>query len=112
MDIEQKEKLTKFRRWMIIQKFTLQRGYAWANIPMIGFIGAGQVKLLFPGIFNSLTKFIFLIIFVLISLYSIGWIDKRYHFLHEDNNYMTETNPLLLSGLKGELRPKSNNQTQ
>ena len=104
MEPEQKEKLTKFRKWIIIQKFTLQRGYAWANVPMIGFIGAGQLKLLFPGFFNTLPKFIALVILVLIGLYSIGWIDKKYRFLHEDNIYATETNPLLISGLRGELK--------
>jgi hypothetical protein len=96
MDPDQKQKLTRFRKWLIVQKFTLQRGYNWANIPMIGFIGAGQVKLLFPGIFNSLTRFIILIALVMSVLYAIGWIDKEYRFLHEDNAYTTETNPLMM----------------
>jgi len=107
MDQENKDKLLTFRKWLIVQKFTLMRGYSWSQVPMLGFIGAGQVKLLFPGFFNSLTKFIILIIIVMIGLYGIGWIDKKYKFLHEDNNYATATNPLLLQGLRGEL-PKEN----
>ena len=107
MDAEQKNILTRFRKWLIVQKYTLQRGYGWTQIPMMGFIGASQLKLLFPGYFNSLTKFAILIIVVLIGLYFIGWIDKKYRFLHEDNIYITETNPLLLSGLKGELGKKN-----
>ena len=106
MEPEQKAQLSKFRKWIIVQKFTLQRGYNWANIPMIGFIGAGQLKLLFPGFFNTLTKFVLLIILVLVGLYFIGWIDKKFRFLHDDNSYGIETNPLLLEGLRGELKKK------
>jgi hypothetical protein len=96
--MEQKniEKLSRFRKWLIIQKYIMQRGYGWTQVPLLGFIGAGQVKLLFPGYFNSLTKFALLVLFVLICLYIVGYIDKRYRFLHEDNVYLTETNPLLM----------------
>jgi len=111
-NIEQKIKqkipyLSRFRKWLIVQKYIMQRGYGWTQVPLLGFIGASQVKLVFPGYFDTAIRFGILVLLALIGLYVIGWIDKRYRFLHEDNIYLTETNPLLLSGLKGELNKKN-----
>jgi hypothetical protein len=96
MDEEQKDTFRRFRKFTIVQKYTLQRGYAWMQMPMMGVIFASTIKAAFPGFVNSLTRFIILILFSFISLYIAGWLDKKFKFLHEENIYTTETNPLMM----------------
>jgi len=95
MEAEQKEKLTRFRKWLVVQKFTLLRGYGWTQCLLMGFLAASQLKLLFPTFFDGIGKFIALIILSVIGLWSVGYIDKRMKFLHTENNYATETNPFM-----------------
>jgi len=102
---EQSQK-SKFREWMVVQKFTLGRGYSWANVPAIGIIFASSVKQILPGIFDTFFKTVLLAVFGMIVLWCIGWVDKRWRFLHAEQGYTVETNPIMMKGLRGELRPE------
>jgi len=101
---EKRSLFRRFRRWIIVQKYTLQRGYAWGQVPAIGVIFASSIKAAFPGAIDSLNKFIILVIFSFIGLWAVGYLDKKLRFLHEENTYTTETNPMLMAGLRGELK--------
>lgn len=101
---ENKSMFRKFRKWIIVQKYTLQRGYAWGQVPAIGIIFASSIKAAFPGVINSLDKFIVLVVLSFIGLWCVGWLDRKLKFLHEENIYTTETNPMLMAGLRGELK--------
>lgn len=86
----------KFRRWCVEFKYTLQRGYGWAQVPLLGTIAASTFKTAFPGLVDSVWKFLALTIAGFIGLYAIGYIDKKYRFLHEEGNYSVEVNPLFM----------------
>lgn len=86
----------KFRRWCVEFKFTLQRGYGWMQIPLLGTIAASTLKTAFPGLVDSVWKFLLLTIVGFIGLYFVGYIDKKYRFLHEEGNYSVEVNPLFM----------------
>lgn len=90
----------RLRRWLVEFKYTLQRGYGWAQVPLLGTIAASTFKTAFPELVDSFSKFLLLTIFGFIALYSIGYIDKRYRFLHEENNYGVEVNPLMMKIIK------------
>lgn len=99
-----REKLRNWRKWIVVQKFTLMRGYVWGQVPAIGIIFASSIKSAFPGIIDTFEKFVILVIASFIILYTAGYIDKKLKLLHEEQSYATETNPMLLAGLRGELR--------
>jgi len=94
-----KDRIKFIKKWLVIQKVTLGRGYGWLQVPMIGFIAASQFKLLFPTFFDGLSKFILLVIGCTIGLWSVGYIDKKMELLHDENAYGTETNPRLMEML-------------
>lgn len=106
---EKRSIFRRMRRWIIIQKYTLQRGYAWGQVPAIGIIFASSIKAAFPGAIDSLNKFIILCFISFIGLWTVGYLDKKLKFLHEENVYTTETNPMLMAGLRGELRKEIKN---
>jgi len=87
------------KRKIVVFKYTLQRGYAWANTPLIAIIGAGVLKPYFPN--WSIWS---LGAIALIGLITLGLIDRYFGFLHEETNYGVEMSPLLMRGLKGELK--------
>lgn len=76
-------------------KFTLARGYAWCQLPAMATMGAG---ILYPYISGYIPwlKFWQLAILAIIGFISVGWIDKKFRLLHEENNYSIETNPTLM----------------
>jgi hypothetical protein len=86
----------KMKRWMVVQKFTLARGYSWLNVLLIGFIAASQMKLLFPAFFDGVFKFFALVMCSTFGLWFVGWLDKRMRLLHVENAYGTETNPMMM----------------
>lgn len=96
MEIEQKQQLSRFRKWLIVQKVTLGRGYSYVNVLMLGVVFAASIKTVLPGLINTFSRFVILSIVSFIGLYLIGWIDKKYKFLHDENAYAIETNPLLM----------------
>jgi hypothetical protein len=87
------------RRKLVVFKYTLQRGYAWCQLPTLALIGAGVLKPYFPNwsiwSLGAIAMAVFLI---------AGIIDKAMGLLHEETNYGTEMSPLLMRGLKGELK--------
>lgn len=90
----------RIRRWLVEFKYTLQRGYGWAQVPLLGTIAASSLKSAFPELVNSFGRFIALTIFGFLVLYLIGYLDKRFRFLHEENNYGVEVNPLMMKIIK------------
>lgn len=109
---EKKSLFRRFRKWTIVQKYTLQRGYAWGQVPAIGVIFASSIKAAFPGFIDSINKFAILVLLSFLGLWCVGYLDKRLRFLHEENIYCTETNPMLMAGLRGELgRTEKKNKT-
>jgi general stress protein CsbA len=88
-----------FKRKLVILKFILQRGYGWCNVLMLALIGAGVLKPYFPN-WNlfALGGVAFVIIFI------IGLIDRYWGLLHEESNFGVEMTPLLMKGLRGELK--------
>jgi len=95
-----KDKWASFKKWIVIQKVTLGRGYGWLNVPMIGFIAAGQLKLLFPAFFEGIGRFIVTVLFCTLGLWLVGYIDKKMELLHAEQAYGTETNPMMMRVVK------------
>ena len=88
-----------FKRKLIVFKYTMLRGYNWCQMPTLAIIGAGVIKPYFPNwSFYTLAAAAFIIFFV------VGYIDKYFKFLQEEANYSTECSPLLMSGLRGEMK--------
>ena len=100
MDDDTKTRGRKIRRWLVEFKYTLQRGYGWTQVPLLGVIAASSLKTAFPGLVNSFRRFILLSILGFVVLYIIGFIDKKYRFLHEENNYTIEVNPMMMAVVK------------
>lgn len=96
MDEKNKSIFRKFRRWIIVQKYTLQRGYGHLNVMMLGVVCAASIKSILPGLINTFWKFVALVILGFMGLYLVGWLDKKLGFLHTENSYTTETNPLIM----------------
>ena len=94
-----RDRYEAIKRWAVIQKVTLGRGYGWLQVPAIGFIVASQFKLMFPSFFDGLAKFIGLVIACTIGLWFVGYIDKKMELLHAEQAYGTETNPRLMEML-------------
>ena len=84
------------KKWAVVQKVTLGRGYSWLNVPMIGFIAASQFKLLFPAFFHGLLRFALLVVACTLGLWFVGYLDRKMRLLHVENSYSVETNPLLI----------------
>ena len=89
-----------WKRWWIIQKVTISRGYVWLQSPVLSVLLATQLKLLFPAFFDGLFRFVLLIIASFLLLYFIGWVDRRWKFLDEENSYFTDTNTSLLNEIR------------
>jgi len=87
------------RRKLVVFKYTLQRGYAWCQLPTLALIGAGVLKPYFPNWSIWALGAVAMIIFLV-----VGIIDRAIGLLHEETNYGTEMSPLLMRGLKGELK--------
>ena len=102
MKDETKTFLQKARRIFGVGKFTMQRGYGILNIPMVAAMGAG---IIYPYTINILPgiKMWHLAIFAFAAIMLAGWLDRKLRVLHEEQNYTTETNPILMAGLRGEL---------
>lgn len=91
---------SKLRKWFIIQKVTISRGYSYVSVAMLGVIFASSVKSVLPGIINNFAKFIILTIISFLLFYIIGLVDKWYGFLSDEQIYAVETNPLMMNIVK------------
>jgi len=101
-----------FKKWLVIQKVTLLRGYGWCQTFLMGFLAASQLKLLFPNLFDGIYKFIILIILTIGGLWTVGYIDKRMQLLHAENAYATETNPILMKMASDVKKRENQNETE
>ena len=90
--------LSGMRRKFVVLKFTMLRGYAWCQLPGMALVAAGVLypytQQYVPGI-----KMWQLAILAVGGMMLCGWIDKKFRLLHEEQNYITETNPTLMAGL-------------
>jgi len=96
---EKKITLKKFREWAVVQRYTLSRGYIWAQCFLMGIIFASSLKAAFPEFINSFFKFIILVIIGFIVLYFVGWLDRKFGFLAAENNYVTSSTPLMMEAI-------------
>ena len=87
------------RRKVVVIKFTMARGYIWCQTPTMAIIGAGVVKPYFP-----MLAFWQLCLIGFATFISVGFFDRYFGFLNEEQSYGTERNTLLMKGLKGELK--------
>ena len=102
-----------FRKWLVEQKFTLGRGYTWANIPAMGIVVASSIQNVLPGVFDKVWKFGVLVVLGLIGLWVLGYADKKWHFLHAEQNYATETNPVMMELVNaGRKKEEANGQVK
>ena len=89
-----KELLRKIRRKIVVAKVTMARGYIWCQIPSMVLIVAGVMKPYFPSLrFWQLAGIGFIIFMI------VGYMDKKFKFLNEEQSYATEQNTLLMKGL-------------
>ena len=100
LDEGKKSKLRGLRKWLIIQKYTLQRGYGYVNVAMLGVVFAASIKAVLPGLINTFNKFVILTLLSFMGLYFLGWLDNKYQFLHDEQSYTAETNPIFMKILK------------
>ena len=98
-----KKFLRKMRMLFVVGKFTLQRGYTILNIPIIALMGAG---ILYPYTISYFPqiKMWTLAIIAFVIIMAAGIIDKKFRLLHLEQNYITQTNPMLMKGLRGQLK--------
>ena len=89
----------KIRRKIVVIKFTMSRGYIWCQTPTMAIIGAGVIKPYFPNLAFYQLCLIGFVVFL-----GVGYIDKRFEFLNEEQSYSTEKNNLLMKGLKGGIK--------
>jgi len=81
-------------RLLVVFKFTLLRGYAWCQLPVLSLMGAG---ILLPYIKQYIDiRFWQLTLIALIIFIFVGYLDRKLKLLHAENNYSIETNPLMM----------------
>ena len=86
-----KKKLENLRRNIVVIKFTMARGYIWMQTPTMAIIAAGVLKPYFPGLEFYQLALIGAAIFL-----TVGYIDRKFKFLNEEQSYSTERNTLLM----------------
>ena len=85
-----------FTKWLVVQKVTLLRGYGWANIPMMGTVFVGAVKIIFPSWVDTTLKFLLWAVGSLVIMYVIGYADKKSRLFHKEQDYIVESTPHLM----------------
>lgn len=86
-----------WKRKVAVFKFTLSRGYIFCQLPALSIVGAGVLTPYFPRLGLWLLALIAFLIFIF-----VGWLDVKFHILHEEQKYATEMNPMLMKGLFGD----------
>lgn len=93
----------KIRKNIIALKFTMIRGYSWVSFLMVGVVAAASVtpyvKQVVPWV--QMWQMVALMV---VTLFLIGFIDNKFKFLHTEQDWAVERNPILMQGLRGELR--------
>jgi hypothetical protein len=95
-DSRMKVNLVKLRRWYIIRKLTLSRGYITIQTFFIGVIFSSSVKTWLPQYFKTNWSFILLVIISMLILYTVGYLDIKFRVLHEENKIGSEWNPFMV----------------
>ena len=101
MDEQRKSKLRGMRKWLIIQKYTMQRGYGYLSVAMMGVVFAASIKSVLPSLIDDFWKFAVLTVVSFVAIYILGWFDAKYKFLHDEAIYSTEVNPLMMQVIDG-----------
>jgi len=99
MNLKNKPFFRKIRRKIIVSRYTLLRGYSWCQVPTMAILSAGILKPYFPSLRFYQLCLIGVTIFMI-----VGFIDKKYGFLNEEQSYITSMNKLLMEGLKGKIK--------
>jgi hypothetical protein len=86
------------KRKLVVFKFTLSRGYAWCQLPTMALMGAGILYPYTKGYFPWLKLWALAIVALAIFVF-VGWLDRHFRLLHEEQNYGTQNNPTLMAGL-------------
>lgn len=93
MKEEKKTFLRKVRRWVVIQKLKVARGYLDIQQIMLGVIFSSSVKVWFPTIFKTWWSFALLVLGSMIILYIVGHYDIKFKIIHTENQVGSEWNP-------------------
>ena len=72
----------------------MARGYIWCQLPTMSIIAAGVLKPYFPGWSLWQLALAGFTVFMI-----VGYLDKKFRFLNEEQSYSTEQNSLLMRGL-------------
>jgi len=72
----------------------MARGYIWCQTPSMVLIVAGVMKPYFPSL-----RFYELALIGFCIFMFVGYIDKKFRFLNEEQSYATEQNTTLMKGL-------------
>ena len=94
-----RKKLSRLRRMLVVFKVTAQRGYALLNVPFLALMGAGVLYPYAVGMFPWM-KLWHLAIAAFIGMMTAGYLDRKLRLLHTEQDYLTESNPTLMRGLK------------
>lgn len=89
--------LRKGRKGLVTFKYTLQRGYAWLQVPTLGLIGAGVLKPYFPNYELWELGLVAVVMFLI-----VGYLDRKLKLVHEEQTLVTKLNPVLMKGLYGD----------
>ena len=103
MKEERKTFFRRVRNQIIIAKYTMARGYSWLSFLMMGVVAAVSITPYIQKVWSWAHMWQIAIVMIGI-LFFIGYIDNRYRFLHAEQDYAVARNPLLMRGLRGELR--------
>ena len=90
-------------RMLVVFKFTLLRGYSWCQLPTLALMGTG-IMLPYVQQYGLKIRFWQLAVLTFAIFLFFGYLDRKLKLLHAENNYGVETNPLLMQGLRGELK--------
>jgi len=92
-------RLKRWKRIIAVMKFTMQRGYQYCNIPVIGVIGATAIKP-YLDMYIELSLWQLVIIAVAIFM-TVGFLDRFFNIIGEEQSYLTERNKTMMKGLYG-----------
>lgn len=92
-------RLRNWKRMIAVTKFTMQRGYQYCNIPVIGIIGATSLKPYLDPYFNL--QLWHLILIAVAIFFTVGFLDRLFNIIGEEQSYLTERNKTMMKGLYG-----------
>lgn len=104
--------MIRFKNWkrvIAILKYTLQRGYQYCNIPVIGIIGATAIK---PYLDMYVDLHLWQVIVIAMGIFIfVGFLDRIFNIMGEEQAYLTERNKTMMKGLYGKDDGRESNGT-